>query len=165
MLSYIKIYMHIHRHTMLFSDILFICYTAINCLMSGKTSHSLIKTKTKTFGHRTEVFVICACQQQIPLHLEADKQPSLHCVLAAARNQNWTDHKKKKKIRDFKTNLRCMVVILHIPIYHSLFFRKKYIFFYLLCSNFPLPMPVIEVLRSNVTITRCRMKIFAVIRP
>lgn len=88
--------MHIHRQKMLFSGILFICYTAINCLMSGKTSHSIIKTKTKTFGHRAEVFVICACQQQIPPRLEADKQTSLHCALAAARNQNWTVCKKKK---------------------------------------------------------------------
>lgn len=130
MLSYIKIYMHIHRQKMLFSDILFICYTAINCLMSGKTSHSLIKTKTKTFGHRTEVFVICACQQQIPLHLEADKQPSLHCVLAAARNQNWTDHKKKKKL-GISRQIWGVWSSYYIYLSIILCFSGKYIYFFI----------------------------------
>lgn len=87
----------------------------------------------KTFGHRTEVFVICACQQQIPHQLEADKQPSLPLC--------WQLPKIKigqilcgKKFGEFKTNLRHMVTVLHIVIYHSLFDRKI-LFFHLLCSN------------------------------
>ena len=48
--------------------------------------------------------------------------------------------------------------------YHSLF-DKKMLFFYLLCSISPVPMPLIEISRSNVTIACCRMKIFLMIRP
>lgn len=53
---------------------------------------------------------------------------------------------------------------IYLSIYHSLCDRKI-LFSYLLCSTFSLPMPLIEMLRSNVTIACCRMKIFLMIRP
>lgn len=64
-----------------------------------------------------------------------------------------------KKFGEFKTNFRHMVTVLHIVIYHSSFDRKI-LFFHLLCSSFPVPMPLTQILRSNVTIARCRVKIF-----
>lgn len=131
----------------------------ISCLVSGKTFHSIIKTMAKTFGHRTEVFVICACQQQIPHQLKADKQTSLPLCSGSCQKSKLDTSYIEKKLGKFKTNLRHMITVLHIVIYHSLFDRKI-LFFYLLCSSFPLLMPFIEILRSNVTIARCRMKIF-----
>lgn len=66
---------------------------------------------------------------------------------------------RKKKIGKFKTHLRHMVTVLRMVFCHSLFDRII-LFFYLLYSSFPLPIPLIEILRSNVTNACCRMKIF-----
>lgn len=122
------------------------------------TSHSLIKTMAKTFGHRTEVFVICACQQQIPHQLKADKLPSLPLCSGSCQKSK-LDRSNVEKNFEFKTNLRHMVTVLHVVIDHSSFDRKIW-FFHLLCSSFPVPMPLSEILRSNVTIALCRVKIF-----
>lgn len=132
----------------------------ISCLISGKTSHSLIKTMAKTFGHRTEVFVICACQQQIPHQLKADKQPSLPLCSGSCQKSKLDRSYVEKKCGEYKTNLRHMVTVLHIVIYHSLF-NRKILFFYLFCVLvFHYQCLLLKFLRSNVTIASCTMKIF-----
>jgi len=86
----------------------------------------------KTFGHRTEVFVICACQQQIPHQLKADKQPSLPPCSGSCQKSKLDRSHIGKKLGEFKKNLRHMVTVERIVIIHCLTRKCYFSIFYVL---------------------------------